>query len=51
MIALGPNALCRQAEPYYYDFVSGEACDDVPDLVAKHVEKCPHCQQQIDTVD
>jgi hypothetical protein len=47
MVALNFNSLCKQAEPYYYDFLSKEGREQVPEAVAAHIEHCQDCQEQL----
>jgi len=47
MIAHNRNSLCRQAKPYYYDFLCDESRGLVPESTADHIEQCQHCQNQI----
>jgi len=48
MIASNSNSLCKQAEPYYYDFLTGESCEAVPQPIVEHIEQCGYCQKQLD---
>ncbi len=48
MIAHNPNSLCKQAEPYYYDFLYSESRGLIPESIVNHVEQCQHCREQID---
>jgi len=47
MIAPKPNLLCKQAEPYYYDFLCDESHGLIPESIVNHVEQCQHCREQI----
>ena len=47
MIAPNLNSLCRQAELYYYDFLSKEGHRLIPESIINHIEECQHCQEQI----
>lgn len=47
MVALNFNRLCKEAEPYYYDFLSKEGREQVPEAVAAHIEHCRDCQEQL----
>ncbi len=47
MVALNFNRLCKEAEPYYYDFLSKEGREEVPEAVAAHIEHCRDCQEQL----
>ncbi|MHC4740117.1 MAG: hypothetical protein ACYS9Y_14505 [Planctomycetota bacterium] len=44
----GDNLLCRQAESYYYDFLGGQSCEPVPELLAEHIGCCRYCNEQLD---
>jgi hypothetical protein len=46
MIAHNPNSLCKQAEPYYYDFLYSESRGLIPESIVNHVEQCQHCREQ-----
>ncbi len=47
MIAPNLNSLCKQAELYYYDFLSKERHEPIPEFIINHIEKCQHCQEKI----
>jgi hypothetical protein len=47
MVALNFNSLCKEAEPYYYDFSCKEGHKVVPEFVTDHIEQCQHCQEQL----
>ncbi len=47
MVALNFNSLCKEAEPYYYDFLCEEAGGIVPNVVIDHINHCQHCQEQL----
>lgn len=47
MVAFNQNALCREAEPYYYDFLFGPNSPIIPRSLADHMGQCTHCRQQI----
>ncbi len=47
MIAHNPNSLCKQAEPYYYDFLYSKSRGLIPESIVNHVEQCQHCREQI----
>jgi len=46
MVAFGPSMCCRDAEPYYYDYLCGLAAD-IPQPVADHIRRCADCGTQI----
>lgn len=41
------NPLCKQAELYYYDFLSNEINKLVPKFIIDHIDSCTHCREQI----
>jgi len=47
MIAHNFNSLCKQAEPYYYDFLCGESDEPVPEFIIKHIKQCRYCGEKI----
>jgi len=47
MIARNPNLLCKQAEPYYYDFLCDDSRGLIPESVVNHIEQCQNCREQI----
>jgi len=47
MVALNRGASCRNAEPYYYDFLLGPSKPAVPDSVADHIRNCAHCREAV----
>ena len=47
MIAPSSNSLCKQAELYYYDFLFNESYEPIPEFIINHINKCQHCQQQL----
>lgn len=51
MVALNRGASCRNAEPYYYDFLLGPGNAAVPDSVADHISKCAYCQAAVRRLD
>jgi len=46
MVAFGPSMCCRDAEPYYYDYLCGLDAD-IPQPVADHIRRCADCGTQI----
>ncbi len=38
--------LCRQAEPYYYDYLFTEEAEPIPAKMCAHIDECPHCQAE-----
>jgi hypothetical protein len=47
MIAHSFNSLCKQAELYYYDSLSGESQEPVPEFIINHINQCRYCSEQI----
>ncbi len=47
MIAHNFNSLCKQAELYYYDFLSNESQELIPEFIIDHINHCQHCHEQI----
>jgi len=47
MIAPNLNLLCVQAEAYYYDILSKEGHEFIPEFVINHVKQCQHCQDRV----
>lgn len=41
------NSLCKQTEPYYYDFLCRESHEPIPETVVNHIEQCQYCQEQV----
>jgi hypothetical protein len=39
--------MCKEAEPYYYDFLSSEGLELVPESVIVHIKQCQYCQEQV----
>jgi hypothetical protein len=48
MIAPTHNPSCVEAELYYYDFLHNESRELIPESIVNHMERCQHCQEQID---
>lgn len=47
MISLDQNNLCQQAEQHYYDFLTGESRELIPDPIVSHLEVCAYCREQM----
>jgi len=45
------HSLCKQAELYYYDFLSEERNGLVPKNIIEHINQCPFCRENIDQLD
>ena len=39
---------CKQAEMYYYDYFCGKDAEIVPEQILAHIDKCPHCQAEVE---
>ncbi len=46
MVAFGPGISCRDAEPFYYDYLYGLETD-VPQVVVEHIRHCANCESEI----
>ena len=51
MIVPDFNSLCKQAELYYYDFISNESCEHVPEFIVNHIRGCQHCREQVNQLN
>jgi len=51
MIAPNPNLLCKQAEPYYFDFLCDEGRALIPESIVNHIEQCQQCREQINKLE
>jgi hypothetical protein len=47
MIAPNYSRYCKEAEQYYYDFLSDEGRQSVPQEVINHIIGCSHCREQM----
>ena len=47
MIAFNINPLCKEAELYYYDFLSSESREFVPGYIIDHINNCRYCCEQL----
>ena len=41
------DPLCKQAEVYYYDILSGKGDSAAPNSVIKHIDHCDNCREQL----
>jgi hypothetical protein len=48
MVSFGPDASCRDAELYYYQYLCDPHEASIPSGIAHHIQQCPCCQSQID---
>ena len=47
MIAHNFNPLCKEAELYYYDFLTNEGQKLIPEFIINHINSCQYCCEQI----
>ena len=47
MVTSYNNSKCKQAEIYYYDFLSNENTEQIPGNILEHIDQCPHCREEI----
>ncbi|MEJ2705679.1 MAG: hypothetical protein P8Z79_24850, partial [Sedimentisphaerales bacterium] len=47
MISQNPYSNCMSARLYYYDFLSEEGKEGIPESTLKHIATCPDCQAEI----
>lgn len=47
MVAVNPNALCKEAELHYYDFILGKGQELIPEHIVEHISQCQNCQKQL----
>ena len=47
MISFNTNVNCEQARAFYYDFICEESQESVPLEVLGHIDKCSHCQAEV----
>ena len=47
MIKSDSNSTCSQALPHYYDYICGEAKELTPGKILEHINRCGHCQDEI----
>jgi hypothetical protein len=41
------NSLCREANLFYYDSLSQESSEQIPEHIRAHIEKCANCRRRI----
>ena len=51
MISQNPYSSCMSARLYYYDFLSEENKDSIPESTLHHIEDCPDCQDEISRLE
>lgn len=47
MIIPDNKSICQRAEPYYYDYLSGNKQEDIPDALWQHMSQCMECKIEI----
>lgn len=47
MIVPDNKSICQSAEPYYYDYLSGDKQEDIPDALWQHISQCMECKTEI----
>ncbi|HPC94654.1 MAG TPA: hypothetical protein PLU87_06930 [Sedimentisphaerales bacterium] len=50
MVAFDGSELCREAEPYYFDYLQDPRNVSVPRSVACHIEACPYCRSRVQSL-
>ena len=48
MVTYNSKSVCEEARLYYYDFLSDESHEQIPDFIISHLECCYHCQNEIE---
>lgn len=48
MISHNPDINCTNARLYYYDFLSKETREGIPDGAFQHIKQCRNCQTEMD---
>jgi hypothetical protein len=51
MIAHNLDINCTNARLYYYDFLSGETREGIPNGALQHIKQCRNCQTEIDRLN
>ncbi len=51
MVTHNNNLLCKQAELYYYDFLSKENIGFIPKNITDHINKCQYCRGKINQLN
>ena len=47
MIAINSNSFCSQAREYYYEYLSGQSEEGIPEKIFDHIDNCQHCQTEV----
>ena len=50
MISHNPDSNCTNARLYYYDFLSEETREGIPEGALQHIKKCRICQSEMDSL-
>jgi hypothetical protein len=48
MVCFGPDASCKDAELYYYQYLCDPHEASIPPGIADHIRRCPYCRAQVD---
>ena len=48
MVIRNKESLCRQAKLYFYDCLSGEGCELIPESIKNHLDQCQQCKDKIE---
>ena len=50
MISHNPDTNCTNARLYYYDFLSTETREGIPEGALQHIKQCRNCQTEMDSL-
>src|SRR4030042_4373022 len=50
MISHNPDINCKNARLYYYDFLSRETREGIPEVTLQHITQCQNCQTEVDNL-
>ncbi len=50
MISHNPDINCANARLYYYDFLSKETREGIPEDAFQHIKQCRNCQTEMDSL-
>jgi hypothetical protein len=50
MISHNPDTNCTDARLYYYDFLSKETREGIPEGALQHIKQCRNCQTELDSL-
>jgi hypothetical protein len=48
MVIRNKESLCRQAKLYFYDSLSGEGSELIPESIKNHLDQCQQCKEKIE---